>query len=300
MKKKYWLVILAVLFSACTAKKLNVEVPKEVNAEYGKELEYQRLFDAKNSDQNVQVKKIEGFNKLKLGKQEIKVVFTNSKTEITKGISVNVEDTKKPVIKFDKKEIKVNIGEQFDVNKNIKKVFDYVDGELKYRDHQIKKDGYTIDKSKLNLDKVGTYKIKVIAYDQNKNKSVATFKVIVEDKNSTKKNQQESLVVESNESFEESLSSQKPATSINPSNSDSVNPNPNHKSNTCHIGILPKGAWIGNSGMIFKTMQEAGEWGANENVNGDKWDVTNGWEGFSVIECLDECGNSVYTVDFYK
>lgn len=298
MRKKYIVVSMIVLCSSCTIKELNVAVPKEVSVEYGEDLEYQKLYDRKKSDQNIQVKKIEGFNNQQLGKQEIKVIFTDNKKEIMKKIEINVKDTKKPVIKLDKKVMKINVGEQVDVKKNIKKVFDYVDGNLKYKNFQIKENGYMIDQNKLNLKKVGTYEIKVIAYDQNKNKTVATFKVIVENKKNT--HQQKESVSHINELIEEKIPSKKPMIQSNQSNDDSIEQKSNHMPHTCRVGILPKGAWIGNSEMIFKSMQEAGEWGSSENINGGKWDVTNGWEGFSVVECLDECGNCVYTVDFYK
>ena len=304
MKKLLTLVMVAVMLIACRSKELIVEVPKTVIAEYGEELNQKLLFDVKKSDNNVEVKKVDGFDKYKLGEQTIKVIFADDKKETTKEIKVTVKDTKKPVIELDKKEIKIETGDKLDIKKNIKKVSDPVDGELKCSDKAIKKNGYTIDKGKLNLNKAGTYEVKVIAYDKNGNQSEQTIKVIVKKKKEAPKQEKKEV----NESSNQQVSQKLNAGQVNSNGTSQPSQKPQHNSqskpqkkpNTCRVGVVPAGVELGNSGMVFKTMQEAGEWGADANVNGGKWDVTNGWEGFSILPFTDECGNDVYSVDFYK
>ena len=70
---------------------------------------------------------------------------------------------------------------------NIKLVEDPVDGVLQYSDKVIEKDGYYIEKGKMDTKKTGTYDVKVIAVDVNGNKSEKVFNVIVKKKETKKK-----------------------------------------------------------------------------------------------------------------
>ncbi len=94
MKKILTLTMVAVMLAACGTKEITVETPKTVNAEYGEELNNKLLFDEKKSDKNVEVKKVDGFNKSKLGEQKVKVTFSDGKEEVVKEIKINVIRTK--------------------------------------------------------------------------------------------------------------------------------------------------------------------------------------------------------------
>lgn len=305
MVKKSLLIGIAlsvVMLSGCK-KELDVKINDKVSVEYGTEIQNKTLYDDKKSDKNVKVKKVEQFDKNKIGEQTIKVTFTDGKIEITKEMKVTVKDTKNPTIELDKKEIKIEAGNKLDVKKNIKKVSDPVDGELKYSDKEIKENGYMIDNGKLDLDKAGTYEVKVIAYDKNKNKSETTFKVIVEKKKETPKQESSEVSELSNQQVSQSTNAgqnnyQEPS---KPAPKPSAPSKPQEKPNTCRVGVLPAGAEIGNSGMVFMTMEEADAWGRKENTDRNSpWHMRKGWGGFSVIQCADECGEPIFTVDFYK
>ncbi len=303
MKKLLMLVMVTVMFTGCGSKELKVETPKTVNTEYGEELNKDKLFDVKKSDEKTKVKKVEQFDKHKVGEQTIKVTFTDGKIETKKEMKVTVKDTKNPTIELDKKEIKIEVGDKLDIKKNIKKVSDPVDGELKYSDKEIKENGYMIDDGKLDLDKAGTYEVKVIAYDKNKNRTESVFKIIVEKKKETPEQESSEASEPSNQQVSQNMNAgqnsyQEPS---KPAPKPSAPSKPQEKPNTCRVGVLPAGAEIGNSGMVFMTMEEANVWGNAEILNeNSKWAMENGWWGFSVIQCADECGEPIFTVDFYK
>ncbi len=308
MKKLLTLVMVTVMLTACGSKELKVETPKTVNAEYGEELNKDKLFDVKKSDEKIKVKKVEDFDKNKVGEQLIKVTFTDGKIETTKEIKIAIKDTKKPIIELNKKEIKIQVGDKLDIKKNIKKVSDPVDGELKYSDKEIKENGYMIDNGKLDLDKAGTYEVKVIAYDKNKNKSETTFKVIVEKKKETPKQESSEVSEPSNQQVSQNTNAgqnsyQEPSKPSAPasSNNKPAPSKPQEKPNTCRVGVVPAGVEIGNSGMTFMTMEEADAWARKEwNTEGSPWADFEKWSGYSILNFEDECGNDVFSVDFYK
>ncbi len=298
MKKLLMLVMVTVMFTGCGSKELKVETPKTVNTEYGEELNKDKLFDVKKSDEKTKVKKVEQFDKHKIGEQTIEVNFTDGKIETKKEMKVTVKDTKNPTIELDKKEIKIEVGDKLDIKKNIKKVSDPVDGELKYSDKEIKENGYMINDGKLDLDKAGTYEVKVIAYDKNKNRTESVFKIIVEKKKETPEQESSEASEPSNQQVSQNMNAgqnsyQEPS-KPEPSK-------PQKKPNTCRAGVVPAGVELGNSGMVFMTMDEADAWARKEwNTEGSPWADADKWGGFSVLPFTDECGNDVYSIDFYK
>lgn len=177
MKKLLTLAMVAAMLTACGSKGLKVEAPKTMNAEYGEELNKDKLFDAKKSDKNVEVKKVDGFDKAKLGEQKVKVTFSDGKEEVVKEIKINVKDTKAPVFKKFLKEIRIEKNAE---NVNIK---DYFNVEDKSETE------INIDLSKINFSKAGKYEIEVSAKDKHGNKSeVKKCVVIVVDREEAVKN----------------------------------------------------------------------------------------------------------------
>ncbi len=176
MKKLLTLAVVAVMVTACGSKGLKVETPKIIHAEYGEELDNKLLFDVKKSDKNVEVKKVDGFDKSKLGEQKVKVTFSDGKEEVIKDIKINVEDTKAPIFKNFLKEIRI---EKDAENVNIKDYFEVEDKS----DIEI-----NINRDKVNFNKAGTYEIKVSAKDKHGNKSeVKKCTVIVVDSKEAEK-----------------------------------------------------------------------------------------------------------------
>ena len=178
--------IVAFILNGCS-QELEVKTADSITTEYGEELENSKLYDAKESDENVTVKKVDGYDAKKLGEQTLDVIFTDGNKETEKQIKVKVEDTKKPEIELKKDKITITAGDKLTLKDNVKSVKDPIDGDLKYSNKKVEKSGYYIDKGKLDTGKAGTYEVKVLAYDANGNASEKTFKVIVEKKKEVKK-----------------------------------------------------------------------------------------------------------------
>ena len=182
MKKLVSLITITILLTGCSEKELKVEVSNNVVIEYGDTIEHTKLYDAKNSDKNVRVEKVKGFDNKKIGQQDLTVVFTDGDKESEKKISVDVQDTKKPEIKLKKKTLTITAGGKLSLKDNVTFVKDPVDGDLAYSKKKIEKNGYYIDDGKLNTKKAGTYEVMVIAKDVNGNEAKESFKVVVKKK----------------------------------------------------------------------------------------------------------------------
>lgn len=181
MKKLRYLFILCVLCIGCTPE-LDVTINDNIVIEYGHAIHKNVLIDAKKSNKNVSVSKIEDLDINKIGRQEVKVTFTDGSRTLEKQMVIDVEDTAYPIIKFKKKVVTLNAGEKYDVRNNIKTVKDPVDGDLAYSDKKTEKNGYYIDSGKLNTKKAGTYEVMVFAKDVNGNEAKESFKVVVKKK----------------------------------------------------------------------------------------------------------------------
>ena len=58
-------------------KRIESNTSRKYKSEYGEKLDNSKLFNKKESDENVKVGKVEGFDAKKLGEQEITVTFTD-------------------------------------------------------------------------------------------------------------------------------------------------------------------------------------------------------------------------------
>lgn len=83
--------------------------------------------------------------------------------------------------------ISITAGDNLKLTDNIISVKGPIDGDLKYGDKIISKDGYYIEKSKLDTKKAGTYEVKVITVDKNSNKAEKSFKITVNKKETPNK-----------------------------------------------------------------------------------------------------------------
>ena len=186
MKKLLCIAALAALVLTGCAKDLQVKTTEKLTVEYGDKLDNSKLFNAKESDKNIKVDKVQDFNAKKVGDQTLKVTFTDGDKTIQKDVKITVKDTKKPEIVLKKDKVTIAAGDKLDLKDNVKSVKDPVDGVLKYSGKEIKKSGYYIDKGKLNTKKAGTYEVIIKAFDANGNKTEKKFKVIVKKKEEAK------------------------------------------------------------------------------------------------------------------
>ena len=182
MKKLLSMIAVAALILTGCVKDLQVKTPEKLTVEYGDKLDNDKLYDAKESDENVKVDKVSGYDAKKVGDQTLKVTFTDCDKSTEKEIKITVKDTKKPKIVLKKDKITITAGDKLTLKDNVKSVKDPVDGSLKYSDKEIKKSGYYIDKGKLDTKKAGTYEVVVKAFDANGNTTDKTFKVTVKNK----------------------------------------------------------------------------------------------------------------------
>ena len=182
MKKLLSIAAVAALVLTGCNKDLKVTPADKLTIEYGDKLDNNKLFDAKKSDKNIKVDKVQDFNAKKVGDQTLKVTFTDGDKTIQKDVKITVKDTKKPEIVLKKDKVTITAGDKIDLKDNVKAVKDPVDGNLKYSDKEIKTSGYYVDKGKLNTKKAGTYEVIVKAFDANGNKTEKKFKVIVKKK----------------------------------------------------------------------------------------------------------------------
>ena len=186
MKKLLSIAAVAALVLTGCNKELKVTPADKLTIEYGDKLDNNKLFDAKKSDKNIKVDKVQDFNAKKVGDQTLKVTFTDGDKTIQKDVKITVKDTKKPEIVLKKDKVTIAAGDKLDLKDNVKSVKDPVDGVLKYSGKEIKKSGYYIDKGKLNTKKAGTYEVIIKAFDANGNKTEKKFKVIVKKKEEAK------------------------------------------------------------------------------------------------------------------
>ena len=186
MKKLLSIAAVSALVLTGCSKELKVKTVDKLTVEYGDTLDNNKLFDAKKSDKNIKVDKVQDFNAKKVGDQTLKVTFTDGDKTIQKDVKITIKDTKKPEIVLKKDKVTITAGDKLNLKDNVKSVKDPVDGALKYSDKETKKSGYYIDKGKLNTKKAGTYEVIVKAFDVNGNKTEKKFKVIVKEKEKAK------------------------------------------------------------------------------------------------------------------
>ena len=284
MKKIIGSVLLCVLLCACG--KASVEVKEGIVIEYGAELKAEDL-----TDEKVTLKEVKVFDAKKAGGQKVTVVFVNEKDkEIEAEITLEVKDTKKPVIKLKKEKVEITAGDKFDAASNIESVKDPVDGDIKKsEDKKLIKNGYIIS-SDVNAKKAGSYTVKVTAYDVNGNKAESSYKVTVK-----KKPQEQAPTQNNNQSSGNGYTSNqgsynKPSAGNTGSNKKPTQSKPQL---TCKAGYVHPNQ-IGNSGKIFNSEQEAIAYG--KKIDAESTNTV----GFAYSQLSDDCDNLLnkWTVSF--
>ena len=318
MKKLLCIAAIAALVLTGCAKDLQVKTVDKLSVEYGDKLDNDKLYDAKESDENVKVDKVSGYDAKKVGDQTLKVTFTDGDKSTEKEIKITVQDTKKPEIVLKKDKITITAGDKLTLKVNVKSVKDPVDGDLKYSDKELKKSGYYIDKGKLDTKKAGTYEVVVKAFDANGNTTDKTFKVTVKkkvEKKATTGQSSETTTSQNNSTGQQTQAAspsspaqsnqssgsigQSGTTSGGSSSGNSGTSTPAEQPNAC-VSDGNFGA-IGNSGQVFYSEAAADAY-ANEQLNyGEGPWGKKGYDGYHAWTVYDNCGerNDVWTVDFY-
>ena len=158
-----------------------------------------------------------------------------------------------------------------------------IDGEIKKSDDKkLTKNGYLID-SNVDTKKVGSYKVKIIAYDVNGNKTEKEYAVTVKEKPEETKPNQTQQKPQTNytpPTTSQNQGSTKPSTSSKPSD--------NQQTQTC----VANGQWksLGNSGYAGYDFEEVMQWGEEHCPD---------MHGVMVGTVTDICGKTGYSVEFY-
>ncbi len=259
MKKTIGCVLLCGLLCACG--KASVEVKEGIVVEYGTELKAEDL-----TDEKVALKEVKGYDAKNTGEQKVTAVFVNEKDkEIETEITVEVKDTKKPVIKLKKEKVEITAGDKFDAASNIESVTDPVDGDIKKsEDTKLTKNGYIIT-SNVNAKKAGSYTVKVTAYDVNGNKAESSYKVTVKKKPQEQSETQNNNQASSNNGYtnnQGSTSYSKPTSGNTGSNkkpsSDASNNNGSSSGQTANKPHKHWGPAV--EGMYFDSGDELDAW----------------------------------------
>ena len=124
MKKLLSIAAVAALVLTGCSKELKVKTVDKLTVEYGDTLDNNKLFDAKKSDKNIKVDKVQDFNAKKVGDQTLKVTFTDGDKTIQKDVKITVKDTKKPEIVLKKDKVTIAAGDKLDLKDNVKSVKD--------------------------------------------------------------------------------------------------------------------------------------------------------------------------------
>lgn len=301
MRKMICSIAAALCILTGCSKEIKVVPVEALTVEYGDELDQSKLFDAKASYQGVKVEKVTGFDSKKVGEQTLRVLFAVEGTEVEKEIKVVIKDTKKPTIKLKKDKITITMGDEINLRDNVKTVTDPVDGKLPYSKKEIKKSGFYIDQGNLDLKKTGTYEVKVNAFDCNGNVSKKTFKIIIRNDKTRK---EFSSTTKTDVYIDEDNMNQGYSTGNNlPQNqkdvrekntapseeSSSVKSEEPKPSNSCG----PADGQIGNSGLTFKTYEDAIAWG--EKAQAESENIVS----YTPMEMYDTCDNVIgYTVSY--
>ncbi len=170
----------------------SLEVYNKMNIEFmeNNTIEYDSEFDGMNFVKNVPIGKVITISHIdtkKLGTHE--VLYIISKDNIIKEVYTDIEvvDTKAPEIKFEKDNITIYLGNDYNVKSNIKSVIDGYDGELKYKEQKKEnedkeKKGYYEVETNFDKNKVGDYSVKVKAVDNQGNIAEKSYKISVKQK----------------------------------------------------------------------------------------------------------------------
>lgn len=129
----------------------------------------------------VKISTSDNVNLSQTGKQEVLYLLTLGEAEKTISHVFNIEDTKGAVIDIKTDSLQVEYGDSFNPIDNIAEVYDVVDGNLEYIDHEpesYENGWYTIE-GDYDTRKSGYYDLAVIACDNHGNRTKKEFHLTV-------------------------------------------------------------------------------------------------------------------------
>ena len=182
------------------------------------------------------MKEVRDFDKMKIGEQEITVVFALGEDTQEEKVKINVKDTKAPEITFKSEKVEITLGDEINTATNIESVKDPVDGDIKKSDdNTITKDGYFITAD--IKSEVGEYTVTVTAFDKNGNRAEKSYKLVIKEKS-----QETSSTTQPQQNAPTQSGSQAPSQSnqsSSGSSSSSSQPAPSQPKTVCPNGNEP-------------------------------------------------------------
>ncbi len=148
---------------------LSIEFSDKLIYEYGVDFDESELILSHTGD----IKSLNTLDIKKIGKQTLKYVVSKNDVERDFEITVEVKDTKKPILNLTKETVELFINDKFNPIDYIKEAYDEIDGDLK---EQI------IIDNPVNMKKAGEYKVKYSLTDENELNSETMLKVVVKEK----------------------------------------------------------------------------------------------------------------------
>lgn len=307
---------LLVILAACGGNVFDIAINENIEVEYGEELDHTILYDAEKSEKDLTVKEVRDFDKMKIGEQEITVVFALGEDTQEEKVKVNVKDTKAPEITFKSETVEITLGDAIDTAANIESVKDPVDGDItRSDDTTITENGYFVMAD--IKSEAGEYTVSVVAYDLNGNKTEKSYQLVIKEKDQATENQP----VSSNQGGSSQAPTQNGGTqsqvpASNGSNASSSQPAPSQPKVVCPNGKEPldpnlpcdtiltgrndnySQCYKNASGLVlFPTSQEAYTWAKNAWLSGE---IEGNYSSYVTTPLSKNNQTSCYCVTFMK
>ncbi len=179
MKKKLIIICIILVLGLFAYKKyidqkiydsLFVDFISENTFEYGSDLKSLDLI-VSHEGEIIDINEVD--TKL-LSNQLISVTVSKDKIKRTFEKEINIVDTQKPIIIFNKDVVTIAFGKKYDFKENIKQVYDVIDGDLNYEIIE-----------NVNFEKAGSYTVEVKTFDSNGNETISKYTIKVLDKANT-------------------------------------------------------------------------------------------------------------------
>lgn len=210
----------------------------------------------------------------------------------TVNFTIEVKDTVKPEF--------VNFPEKVEVAKGYNE-----DITTKFKAEDLSEVTITVDTSKVDFNKTGEYKVKVVATDKYKNKAKKDCTIVVKEEAEEKQEETENTDTNSNAPVVNNNAQSSGTVNNGSSNTTGGNTSGGNAGgstgggNVC-VGGTPNPAEIGNSGLLFYGDQAYSDWWDYYTTT-DEYYAGNGFFGYTIN--FDTCGNpmltNVWTVNFY-
>lgn len=160
---------------------LSIEFSDKLVYEYGNEFNESELI----LNHTGHLEALNSLDVKKTGKQTLKYTVSKDGIERNFEITIEVKDTKKPILTLTHESLEVYVDDKFEPLQYIKEAYDEIDGDLK--------ENVIIDNS-VDIKKSGEYEVKYSLTDKNGLNTDTTLKVIVKQKDQQPTNDKKSPV----------------------------------------------------------------------------------------------------------